>query len=311
MESDTEQRGSERRDMCGPSSDSTPDAAGGWFTLRWNLKGWGYVAPALAWTITFFAAPFFLMACYSLWRFEGGKVVPVWTLENYAAFLARPHFNQALVNSLEVAAMTVALSVLLAYPLAWILAFKVPRRWQSVALVLAVLPFWTSYLVRSYSWLLVLSDRGVINSALLAAGIVEAPLELAHNRGATVLGFTHFFTMLLTLTIFASLVQINPHYHTAAADLGASRLRTFLRITLPLSLPGVIVGAFLTFVVAIGDFITPQILGGGTELLMPQAIMLQISRYVNLPMASTMSLILMVVVSLVFFACARWLRIRN
>ena len=276
-----------------------------------DSRGWGYVLPALAWTIAFFVLPFLLMACYSLWRFEGGQVLHVWTFENYEAFVVRPHFHQALVNSLEVTALTVVLSVLLAYPLAWILAFRVPAHLQRIALVLAVLPFWTSYLVRSYSWLLVLSDRGIVNSALLAAGIVEAPLELAHNRGATVLGFTHFFTMLLTLTIFASLVQINPHYHAAAADLGASRLRIFLRITLPLSLPGVVVGAFLTFVVAIGDFITPQILGGGTELLMPQAIMLQISRYVDLPMASAMSLILMAVVTLVFLACARWLKVRS
>ena len=138
------------------------------------------------------------MACYSLWRFEGGKVLHVWTFENYEAFVARPHFHEALFNSLEVTALTVVLSVLLAYPLAWILAFRVPAHLQRIALVLAVLPFWTSYLVRSYSWLLVLSDRGIINSALLAAGIVETPLELAHNRGATVLGFTHFFTMLLT-----------------------------------------------------------------------------------------------------------------
>ena len=279
--------------------------------LGCNFGGWGYILPAAAWTVAFFVLPFLLMACYSLWRFDGGKVQHVWTFENYAAFLARPHFHLALVNSLEVTTITVILSVMLAYPLAWILAFRVPPRWQRIALVLAVLPFWTSYLVRSYSWLLVLSDKGVINSALLAVGIIEAPLELSHNRGATVLGFTHFFTMLLTLTIFASLVQINPHYHAAAADLGASRLRVFLRITLPLSLPGVIVGAFLTFVVAVGDFVTPQILGGGTELLMPQAIMLQISRYVNLPMASTMSLILMAVVSVVFLACARWLKVRH
>lgn len=271
----------------------------------------GYVLPALAWTLAFFVLPFLLMACYSLWRFEGGKVLRVWTFENYEAFFARPHFHEALVNSLEVTALTVVLSVLLAYPLAWILAFRVPAHLQRIALVLAVLPFWTSYLVRSYSWLLVLSDRGIVNSALLAIGIIETPLELAHNQGATVLGFTHFFTMLLTLTIFASLVQINPHYHAAAADLGASRLRIFLRITLPLSLPGVVVGAFLTFVVAVGDFITPQILGGGTELLMPQAIMLQISRYVDLPMASAMSLVLMAVVTLVFLACARWLKVRS
>ena len=189
--------------------------------------------------MTFFAAPFVLMACYSLWRFEGGKVVPVWTLENYGAFLARHNFNQALINSLEVTALTVALSVLLAYPLAWILAFKVPRRWQSVALVLAVLPFWTSYLVRSYSWLLVLSDRGVINSALLAAWYRRSPSGTCAQPWRNGTGFHPFLHHAADADQSCQPVQINPHYHTAAADLGASRLRIFLRITLPLSLPGV------------------------------------------------------------------------
>ena len=139
-----------------------------------------------------------------------------------------------------------------------------------------ILPFWTSYVIRSYSWLLVLSENGVINQILLASGLLDAPIGFGNSRGATVLGFVHFFVMLLTLTIYANLVQIKESYRKAAADLGASPLQTFLHVTLPLSLPGVAVGAFLTFVLAIGDYITPQILGGGRELLLPQAIMLQI-----------------------------------
>lgn len=262
----------------------------------------------MAWMAAFFLAPLILMACYSLWRLVGGDIVRDWTLHNYASFFGRSHLFDALVNSLEVTVLTVIFSTLLAYPLAYVLAYRVPPRYQRLALVLAVLPFWTSYLVRSYSWLLVLSDKGIVNGALIALGIVGEPLDLAHGRGATVLGFTHFFTMLMTLTIYASLVQINPAYRLAAADLGASRARIFLRVTLPLSMPGVTVGAFLSFVVAIGDFVTPQILGGGTELLMPQAIMLQISRYVDLPMASAMGLVLMATVTVLFFGVARWLR---
>ena len=158
-----------------------------------DFRGWGYILPAAAWTVAFFVLPFLLMACYSLWRFDGGKVQHVWTYENYAAFLARPHFHQALVNSLEVTAITVVLSVILAYPLAWILAFRVPPRWQTIALVLAVLPFWTSYLVRSYSWLLVLSDKGVINSALLAAGIIEVPPGTLAQQGSNRTGVHALF----------------------------------------------------------------------------------------------------------------------
>jgi len=145
--------------------------------------------------------------------------------------------------------------------------------------------------------------------ALLAIHLIEEPLQLNYRRGATVLGFVHFFTMLLTLTIYANLVQINPSYRAAAADLGASRLQVFLRITLPLTVPGIMVGAFLTFVITMGDFITPQILGGASELLLPQSIILQIQRAADFPMASAMSVLLMLSVTVAYFVLARWLRL--
>ena len=198
-----------------------------------------------------------------------------------------------------------------AYPFAWILAFIVPERWQRLALMLAVLPFWTSYVVRSYSWLLVLAEKGVVNSGLVGSGLLAAPLPLANTRLATIIGFVHFFVMLLTLTIFANLKQLSPNYRKAAADLGAGPVRAFLHVILPLTLPGIMVGAFLTFVLAIGDFITPQILGGNNELLMPQLIMMQIGRRGDFPSASALSLILMAVVSIAYLVCARWLRIER
>ena len=142
-------------------------------------------------------------------------------------------------------------------------------------------------------------------------GFIDEPLTMGYNRGATILGFVHFFTMLLTLTIYANLVQIKKSYRLAAADLGASPLQVFLRITLPLSLPGVAVGAFLTFVIAIGDYITPQILGGGKELLLPQAIMLQVTRAADFPMASAMSMTLMVVVTVTYLVFARYLKMER
>jgi spermidine/putrescine transport system permease protein len=275
------------------------------------LGGWTFVAPALAWTALFFLLPLGLMAALSFRERVAGELAPGWSLANYARFVDRPYFHEALLNSLEVTALATALSVLLAYPLAWILAYRVPPRWQRLALLLAILPFWTSYLVRSYSWLLVLAPNGVVPAALRAVGLDLGDLQLVSNRTGTVIGFVHFFTMLLTLTIYASLVQIPPSLHRAAADLGASAWQSFLRVTLPLSLPGVVVGAFLTFVLAIGDYVTPQILGGNRELLMPQAIMLQIGRQADFPMAAALSLILMLVVSLAYLACARWLRLER
>ena len=161
------------------------------------------------------------MTAVSLWQRVGGEIVADWSLVNYLKFFERDYFMQGMVNSLEVTLQVTVISVLLAYPLAWFLAERVPKEWQRLGLMLAVLPFWTSYVVRSYSWLLVLANNGVINQSLLWLGIVDEPLDLANTRTATVIGFVHFFVMLLTLTIYANLVQLSPNYRRAAADLGA------------------------------------------------------------------------------------------
>jgi spermidine/putrescine transport system permease protein len=187
----------------------------------------------------------------------------------------------------------------------------VPARWQRLALTLAILPFWTSYAVRSYAWFLLLAQNGFLNQGLLGTGLPELPLALANTRAATMIGFVHFFIMLNTLTIYAGLRQLPPNLTRAAADLGASRLATFRHVVLPLTLPGVMMGAFMTFVLDIGDYITPQILGGNTELTLPQIIMLAIGRRADFPAAAAQAIILMAVVGVAWLACARWLRIER
>ena len=272
-----------------------------------RVMPWALVTPALGWTLVFFVLPFVAMGLMSLTAHEDGG----FTLANYAQFFANSAYWGAMVNSLQVTAIVTVVSVLLAYPFAWILAEQVPERFQRLALMLAILPFWTSYVVRSYSWLLVLAQNGVVNRALTGSGLLAEPLQLANTRFATVMGFVHFFVMLLTLTIFANLKQLSPSYRKAAADLGAGPVRTFMHVVLPLTLPGIMVGAFLTFVLAIGDYITPQILGGNNELLMPQLIMMQIGRRGDFPLASALSIILMAVVTVAYLACARWLKIER
>ncbi|PSJ61941.1 ABC transporter permease [Pseudaminobacter soli (ex Li et al. 2025)] len=267
---------------------------------------WALVTPALLWTLCFFVLPFAAMALTSVTAKDGS-----FTLSNYAQFFENPSYWRAMVNSLQVTAIVTVVSVLLAYPLAWILAEQVPERFQRLALMLAVLPFWTSYVVRSYSWLLVLAQNGVVNRVLTGSGLFADPVQLANTRLATVIGFVHFFVMLLTLTIFANLKQLSPSYRKAAADLGAGPVRTFIHVILPLTLPGIVVGAFLTFVLAIGDYITPQILGGNNELLMPQLIMMQIGRRGDFPLASALAIILMAVVTVAYLASARWLKIER
>jgi spermidine/putrescine transport system permease protein len=271
--------------------------------------GWGLLAPALIWTAAFFVLPFLSMLALSLAHMEGRSIVRGIDFGNYTRFFTDWTLLNSLLNSLEITLIVTVISVALAWPLAATIAWVVPRRFQRLALLLTVLPFWTSYVVRSYSWLLVLGKNGVVNKALMGLGLVAEPLQLASTRTATVIGFVHFFVMLLTLTIYANLVQLSPNYARAAADLGASRLRMLWHVILPLTLPGILTGAFVTFVLCIGDYITPQILGGNTELTLPQLIMLQLQRSGNFPLASALSVVLMAVVTLAYAASARWLRL--
>ena len=271
--------------------------------------GWGLLAPALIWTGAFFILPFAAMLALSFAHMEGREVVQGFDFGNYVRFFTDWTLFKALVTSVEITAVVTLVSLILAYPLAAIIAFRVPPQWQRLALLLAVLPFWTSYVVRSYAWLLVLGQNGVVNKALLWVGVIGEPLEIVATRMATIIGFVHFFVMLLTLTIYANLIQLSPNYARAAQDLGAGRIATFVQVILPLTLPGVVTGAFLTFVLCIGDYITPQILGGNNELTLPQLIMLQLGRSGNFPLASALSVVLMALITLAYAASARWLRL--
>ncbi|MBF9029454.1 ABC transporter permease subunit [Rhodobacterales bacterium HKCCE3408] len=276
---------------------------------RSGAAGWGFVAPALLWTLAFFIVPFVVMGAMSLATLDGRTLV--WGLhpDNYVELATRAYLWRAIIVSLEITLTVTIVSVLLAYPLAAIIAFRVPPRWQRLALLLAILPFWTSYVVRSYAWLLVLAQEGIVNRALTGIGLLDDPVRLANTRFATVTGFVHFFVMLLTLTIYANLVQLSPNYRRAAMDLGANAFQTFRHVILPLTLPGIVTGAFLTFVLCIGDYVTPQILGGNTELTVPQVIMVQLGRRANFPLASALAIVLMGIVTLAYLGCARWLRL--
>lgn len=274
-------------------------------------KAWYFVTPALLWTVGFFVIPFAFMAAVSLASRVSRKIVYSWDLGNYISFFDKSYFLKGLFVSLEITILVTVISTLLAYPLAWIIAERVPKQWQRTALIMAILPFWTSYVVRSYSWLLVLSSNGVINNSLLQIGIISEPLPLANTTTATVIGFVHFFVMLLTLTIYSNLIQLSPNYKRASADLGANAFQTFWHVILPLTLPGIMVGAFLTFVLCIGDYITPQILGGNNELTLPQIIMLQLGRRADIPTAAALSIILMAVVTAAYLLCLRWLKMER
>lgn len=271
--------------------------------------GWGFTAPALLWTLAFFVAPFIVMGAMSFAILEGRNLIWGFHLDNYIELATRPYLWRAVIASIEITLTVTLISVILAYPLAATIAFRVPRHLQRLVLLLAILPFWTSYVVRSYAWLLVLAREGVLNQTLINLGLIAEPITLANTRFATVTGFVHFFVMLLTLTIYANLVQLSPNYRRAAMDLGANAFQTFRHVILPLTLPGIVTGAFLTFVLCIGDYVTPHVLGGNNELTMPQVIMVQLGRRADFPLASALAIVMMGMVTLAYLAAARWLRL--
>jgi len=274
-------------------------------------RGWLYLFPALAFLALFFVGPLVAMIWQSLHVKAGGFVQPGLSLANYQKFFDQASLWGAMVNSFELTALTVLIALPLAYAMAASVVFAIPRRWHVSVLVLTILPFWTSYVVRTYAWLLVLGDRGLVNSTLMSIGLIETPLSLVNARAGVLIVFVHYFTMIMTLTIFVNLRRIPENLIRAARDLGATPLQVFWRVILPLTVPGVATGVFLTMVLAIGDYVTPQIIGGGNELTMPQAIMLQVSRLANTPMAAALSFFLTVCVVAAVVVFSPWLKTRR
>ena len=229
------------------------------------------------------------------------------TLANYGHFLANESYRQALVNSLQVTLVVTVVSVLLAYPFAWFLAEIVPERWQRLGLMLAILPFWTSYVVRSYSWLLVLGERGVLNNAMTGLGVLSEPVQLANTRLAIITGFVHFFVMLLTLTIFANLKQLSPSYRRAAADLGASPWVAFWKITVPLMKPAILVALLFRCLDAFRVFDTIFIMTRGAQDTESVSILgfNQLISRLNLGLGSAVSVLIFLCVFLIAFIFVR------
>ena len=251
------------------------------------------------------------MLVYSFWTFTDYRVESTLTLDNYAQLFTETRYYSALMNSLVVTAATVLISILLAFPLASVIAFKIPRRFQLLCLALIIVPFWTSYVVRSYSWLTVLSGNGVMNNFLMWLHVIDEPVDIVYSLSATVLGFVHFFIMLLTLTIYSSLVQISPTYLRAARDLGASNLRVLFEVIVPLAMPGILVGTLLTIILALGDYVTPAILGGNTDLVLAQALVMEVTSRADFPQAASLGVMMMVMLIAVILAFSKYVKVTD
>lgn len=252
-----------------------------------------------------FLLPLVVMAIYSFRGGISGDAYHTFTLENYQEFLARPGFLRLLRTSSFIALAIAFISTVLAYPLAYYLVFNAgPHR--ITLLTLLIVPTWTSYLLRIFAWRLILGSGGLLNSFLLYAGLVdEAAPILLYSRSAVVITLIYVWVPFVALPIFAALDRIDPSLLEAAADLGSQPWEVFLRITLPLSLPGVVAGFFFALIPTLGEYVTPLLVGGGQGAMYGNLIQDQFLRALNWPMGSVMSLAMLIAVLPLIFIFAR------
>ena len=256
-----------------------------------NLRqGYALLAPALAVMGFGLAAPLLLMAVTSLKSQSGISFSQGWTLAQYGEVLGRASYRSLFLRSVLISGAVTLVTVALAYPMAYFVAFHARRKF--VWLVALTIPFWTSYLLRVFAWKIILGFNGVINSGLMRLHLIDQPLQfLLYNPFAVVVTLAHAWAAFAILPIYVSLEKIDHSLLEAASDLGDSAFRRFLRVTLPLSMPGVIGAAILIFVPTTGDFVTPQLVGGSKGTMIANVIEVQFNSVGNWPLGAALSLV--------------------
>jgi len=262
----------------------------------WQRAGFRHfllMSPALVALILLFAYPISSILVKSLFD-------PHFTLKHYAYFFSSPLYLRVMWITIELSILTTFTALVIGYILAYVLRRARPGV-RNIFLLAIVLSFMISLLVRNYSWILVLQRNGVVNMILKYFGIIHHPLPLLHNKLGVIVGMTHIFVPYIAFPIYSVMMGMDLNLEKAAQNLGASRWQTFWRVTFPLSLPGIGAGALLVFIMALGFFITPALLGGRKEQMLSNLIQIQVVDLLNWPFASAMSAILLVVTLAIFF----------
>jgi putative spermidine/putrescine transport system permease protein len=263
------------------------------------------LAPALLLFVLFFVLPFGVMAGMSF--FSSNPVTnpnAVLTTRHYERFIfdSAGIFHDALWATLRIGFVTTLVSLLIGYPLAHWMARMHSRIGHALALMAVIAPLLTGIVVRTFAWMTLLGDRGVINTTLQWMGVAGKPLPLMYNEFGVVIGLVHIYVPFMVLTLVGVIGRIDPTLEEAARGLGASRLRTFLEVTLPLSLPGILAGSLLVFALAISAYVTPVLLGGNNVLTLPMLIYQQVSASFNLGFAGALGVVLLAVSLALVFA---------
>ncbi len=262
-----------------------------------------FLAPSAVTMLVLFVAPMAILLAYGFLTrgAYGGTGLP-WTLENWAR-LPDPLYIGIVMRSFVVAAMSTLLCLALGFPLALFIARSGRRK--SLYLALVILPFWTSFLVRTYAWMFLLRDTGLVNTVLLATGVIEEPLPLLYNYGAVILGLVYGYLPFMVLPLYATLERLDKCLLEAAADLGATPWQALWRVLVPSSMPGIRAGSILVFIPCLGAYLTPDLLGGGKTILVGNLIQNQFTTARDWPFGAAVTLALMAVVMLLLMAMTR------
>ena len=255
------------------------------------------LVPALVWLGIFFVYPIGRLFYASLFT-------PAFSLGNYAKLVGTPIYLKVLANTFEISVTVTLVTLVLGYPLAFLLA-TAGRRTSGLMLVAIVLPLWTSVLVRTYAWMVLLGRRGLVNEGLQGLGLTDAPLPLLYNRLGVTIGMVHVLLPFMVLPIYSVMKGIDVDLLKAAQNLGANRRQAFLRVYLPLSLSGLATGCLVVFVTALGFFVTPALLGGRSDMMIAMLIDVQVSQLLDWGLGSALAVVLFAVTAAILLAVQR------
>ena len=270
---------------------------------RQKMEVFTLIFPALFWLTVFFAIPLLSIVVYSFLK-KGLYGVLVWefNLGNYARFLD-PLYFKVFGRSFAVAVLTTLGCLVIGYPLAAWLATR-PTRFQGILLMLLMIPFWTNFLVRTYAWIVLLAREGFINTALMSLGVISEPLGMLYTQPAVIVGLVYGWVTDMVLPIYATMVGLDRSLLEAAQDLYANDLKTFTRVVLPLTMPGIVAGSILVFIPSMGAYVTPDLLGGGKVDMIGNLVQRQFGSAQDWPFGSAISCVLMAIMvigTLIYF----------
>jgi spermidine/putrescine transport system permease protein len=288
----------------------------GKLTATEGRRGLLMVSPPLIYVLLMLAFPMGAIILFSFWTQEFMTLDTTFTLANYREIWEKPIFAALLQRSLFVSGCVTLVTVILAFPVAYFVSFHVAPERKSLWLFLITIPFWTSYLIRVFLWKVILGYNGVVNTGLIKIGLIDEPLTfILYNVNAVIITLAHAFAPFAILPIFVALEKIDRSLLEASQDLGESKFTTFFRVTLPLAMPGVVAAVLIVFIPTIGDYVTPELMGGAGGKLVANMIQTQFLALNNAPLGAALAIVAMICVtaiSLLFvFLNRRWLRGRS